>query len=342
MSILGFLRNSEWDKMDAVQYYRTYLPLREINTHNPSSDIKCIGSDAISGMTDDQLGGRDIYTMCRMYVAEKCQEFVDEIHNRGGLMVLDTDDDLTETYRLVSGRGEEFKEVLSIIDYLTVSTQPLATLLSQYTCRPPVVLKNHVDTAWMQKVAEKSRRIVDDGLTIGFSGSPTHWGDWYIPSVPFARIGRDYPDVTLMLHGETPRYLMHSGTDTIVKLGGVPFSIYPILLRQFDILLCAVDNQDRFNDGKSGVKALECMALGAVPICSNFRPYLELAAAGAPVVIINDDSRDGWYEAMRKVITDDDFRNDLSSRGPEWVKTNRDMCNTGYLQWEEFYQSILE
>ena len=343
MNVLGFLRNSAWDKLDAVQYYRTYLPLRELSDHCLDDDIKCVGNDVVATMDDDALGGRDIYTMCRMYKYDQCQEFVDEIHRRGGVLVLDTDDDLTEKYRLVSGRGNDFLRVLGIVDHVSVSTPPLAKLLGPYCQRDPTVLLNCIDSDWMQTVAAKSRRIVEDHLTIGFSGSPTHWRDWQLPSVPLARITRDFPDVDVVLHGEVPRYLNHlSKGATVVRLGQVPFSIYPVLLRQFDILLCAVDSGDRFNDSKSCLKALECMALGVVPICSQFAPYVGLKEAGAPVVVIEEESRHGWYEAMRDMIQDEAKRKNLAARGPAWVLEHRDMCNTGYKQWETFYREIAD
>jgi len=342
MKVLGFLKDSAWDKLDAVQFYRTFLPLRELSRHCPDGDIKCVGDEVVGTMSDDDLGGRDIYTMSRMYNLDMCQEFVDEVHRRGGLIVLDTDDDLTEKYRLVSGRGDEFLEVLGMMDYVSVSTPPLVTLLGPYCKREPVVLRNCVDSSWMQNVAAKSRRIVEDSSTsIGLSGSPTHWRDWQLPSVPLARIGKEYPDVSVLLHGDVPRYLQHiSKNSTVLNLGPVPFSIYPVLLRQFDILLCAVDSDDRFNDGKSGLKALECMALGVVPICSQFGPYLDLAAAGAPIVIIKEESRDGWYEAMRNLLEHDDRRRHLSALGPAWVLKHRDMVNGGYKQWLDFYREI--
>jgi len=323
--------------MDGPQYYRAYLPLREVNRRADDIETKVINMDEIKGLTDDELGGRDIYTMARMY-GPGHEEFLTEIHDRGGVLVLDSDDDLTETYKLVSGRGDEFKVVLADVDYVTVSTQPLADIFGQYTKRPPVVLKNHVDVTWMQKVASKSKRLVE-GLTIGFSGSPTHWGDWYIPAVPFSRILRDY-DVTGLLHGEVPRYLTYAG-DNLMRMGGVPFSIYPVLLKQFDIILCAVDSGDDFNQSKSAVKALEAMAIGVVPICSRFDPYMELEAAGAPIVIISEDSRDGWYEAMEKTVRYTDRRQWLSDAGPDWVRENRDMCESGYESWANFFRRII-
>lgn len=338
--VLGFLRDSAFDKLDAVQYYRTYLPLREVGRRACGIKTETVGKDSIGGLTDSQLGGRDIYTMCRMYHAD-CEGFIDEIHRRGGLLTLDSDDDLSEDYKLVSGRGKEFKRVLGMVDFVTVSTQPLADHFAQYTQKPPTVLRNHVDSEWMCTVADRGKRLIE-GLTIGFSGSPTHWGDWYLPAVPFARIGRDFPEVTLITHGVMPRYLQFAAEQTsMMRLGQVPFVVYPVLLSQFDIVLCAVNAKDPFNAGKSAIKALECMSIGVVPICSRFGPYLDLEAAGAPVVVVEEDSRDGWYEAMLRIIRYEDRRKWLKGRGPVWVREHRDMA-IGYRQWADFYHAIVD
>lgn len=345
MNVLGYIRDSDPSKIDAVHYYRIIAPLRAVHRHD-NGITTVVGSFAdFMEATEEEIGHQDVYTLCRSMGfadASDVAEYVDEIHRRGGLVVLDSDDDLTETYKMVSGRGDAFKEALGLVDYATVATPPLAELLGQYTKAPPVVLRNCVDAEWMQKVAGDGRRLVE-GLTLGFSGSPTHWGDWYLPAVPFARIGKDYPDVTLVLHGQCPRYLGFADQQaTLLKLGGVPFSMYPILLSQFDIVLCAVDSRDEFNDGKSAIKAIECMALGIVPICSRFKPYMELEEAGAPVVIVPEDTRDAWYETMRVLVQPDGYREALSAAGPEWVAENRDMVNSGYKQWESFFRSVVE
>lgn len=336
MNVLGIAREADPTALDGPAYYRSYLPLREVNRQAEGIEARMVAASVLEDCTDDMLSGVDIITMARMY-HEDCEEFIAEVHRRGGVLVLDSDDDLTETYKLVSGRGEEFKQVLGMVDHVTTSTQPLADLFSQYTQRGPVVLQNHVDSAWMRAVANPARRLTDE-LTIGFTGSPTHWGDWRLPAVPFAAVLRDY-SVRGILHGEVPRYLTFTAQD-LIRIDGVPYVIYPIVLSQFDIVLCAVDIHDEFNVGKSAIKALECMALGIVPICSQFGPYLELAKAGAPVVVVAEESQDGWFEAMRDVVRESEWREWLAAQGPAWVAEHRDMVNGGWEQWAEFYRSI--
>lgn len=339
IDVLGFVRETDGDKIDGPTYYRSYLPLREVN-RSEHITARLIDGKSLEGSADADLPPFDIVTMARMYLGD-CEAFIGEIHRRGGVLVLDSDDDLTETHKLVSGRGQEFCEVLGMVDYVTASTQPLVDLFAQHTKRPPVLLQNYVDSEWMQTVAVTANRLdaLEGKLTIGFTGSPTHWGDWRMPAVPFARILREH-DVRGILHGEVPRYLGFAA-DNLVKIAGVPMVIYPIVLSQFDIVLCAVDSQDPFNVGKSAVKALECMALGIVPICSQFEPYMDLKEAGAPIVVIPDESPDGWYRAMSGLINEPDWRMELSEAGPGWIRENRDMVKTGWQHWASFYEGVV-
>lgn len=335
MRVVGYIKDTAQDKMLAVWYYRCLLPLREVDHHADDIEAQVLDAARVQGMSG-AWPDFDVYHWPRMSHGD-CEAFVEEVHRRGGMFVVDSDDDLTEDYKLVHGRGEEFKKVIGLADYVTVTTPALADHLGQYTQKPPVVLRNCVDIDWMAEIAGKARRVVP-GLTIGFSGSPTHWGDWYLPAVPLARIARDY-DVTPMLHGEVPRYLKYVSGDAVL-LGGVAYSMYPVLLSQFDVVLCAVDVDDPFNSGKSAIKALEAMAVGAVPICSRFGPYIELHEAGAPVVLVAENTRDGWYAAMADLLDDEVRYLVTKAAGPLWVKVHRDMCQTGYRQWADFYRSI--
>ena len=327
--VLGFVRSLARNELGAVAYYRTYLPLREVNRRAEDISALVVDSAGVMGRGDDELGGFDVYTMSRLY-HENCDGFINEVHRRGGVVVLDADDDLTETYRWVSGRGPQFLYAVSKVDYVTVSVPGLATLLAQHTKHEPVVLRNHVDSEWLSRAPSSTRRLFDS-VTVGFTGSNTHWGDWCLAAQALARISSSH-DIVPLCHGYRPPYL-----PPCAYIEHTPFQLYPLALAQFDIVLCAVDIDDRYNDGKSAVKALECLALGITPICSRFGPYIELAEAGAPVVIVPEESADGWYEAIADVL---DHGSSAAELGPEWVMAHRDI-STGWSQWADFYRSIV-
>jgi len=347
MNILGLMK--DMTNIGAVDHYRLHSPLEEVNRQD--NGIVCHYEDKATVVrmgvkADDLLDDHDVLFLARSWYgpAGLGAPFIEMVHSRNCLVVIDSDDDLTETYKLTSGRGDDFKAVLGMVDYVTCSTPPLAELFAQWSQKPPTVLRNCVEGDWMRKAGRNGKPPHLQGrLTIGFSGSPTHWGDWYLPAVPFARIGKDFPEVLLTLHGNTPSYLKYAGEQAdLLLVPKCPLSMYPSALRHFDIVLCAVDSRDEFNAGKSAVKALECMALGVVPICSRFEPYMDLEKAGAPLVVVPEDSRDAWYEAMRAMVQPGGYREALSAAGPQWVRENRDMTISGYKQWESFFRGIID
>lgn len=339
MRILSYLKVGHKREVDGTQFYRQVNPLRALSKL-PDFDVMCITQADINDIlydgspadVDDVLRGYDIYAYPRM-VHNECEVFLDAIHANGGQLVIDADDDLTEDYKLVSGRGELYKETLGLVDYVTCSTQALADRLAQYTTFPPYVCENYVDVDWMQSVI--GERMIE-GVTMGFSGSPTHWGDWYIAAVPFSKVCAAHPEVTPVLHGQAPAYLRFA-SGSIVNVEGTPYITYPAALAQFDVLLCAVDASDPFNAGKSGVKALEAMAVGAVAVCSNFDAYAKLADQGAPIVIVEEPTRECWQDTLENVLSSDIAA--TQEDGRRWVREHRDI-STGVTQWAGVYDAI--
>lgn len=337
MRTFGILRSLR--DIEPINYYRTFAPLRALSQNGVDVVFidKFMAAQNLSGIpAGPDTTGYDIYTTCRLY-SESNADFLQLIHDEGGIFVFDSDDDLTETYRLVSGRGEQFKRILSEADYVTTSTPELAEHFSEWSQRPPVVLPNHLDVESFGVCADKARRAYK-ALTIGFSGTKTHWRDWYIASVAWSRIAEDYRDETVPLtHGSPPDYLRFIEP---IHLSTVPYEKYPEALRQFDILLCAVDLNDEFNTGKSGVKALEAMVAGAVPVCSRLSAYQRLYKQGAPIVLVEEETRDCWYETIRALVVDKERLLSLRRQGRQWVRDNRDIAH-GYELWLSAYEIMI-
>jgi len=339
MNILGLLRSSGLYDLDACQYYRAFLPLNKID-HSEAARAKCITTPDTVAATDADLKGRDLYVISRMYgPTDKLIAFVEWIHDNGGRLVFDADDDLTERYRLVSGRGDKFIEALGMVDYVTTTTPYLADYFSQWTQNEPVVLPNHLDCEWFVRAISTAKRAFP-GYAIGFSGSPTHWGDWYTAAPAFSRIAEEYSHIVQPLaQGDPPSYL--NFVDRLIKLPAAPYCGYPLALAQFDVVLCAVDGRDPFNLGKSNVKPLEVMMAGALPICSRFVPYVDLYERGAPIKLVEEDSVDGWYEAMQWAVDNREEVDYMSGSGASWVAEHYDMAS-GYKLWLKAYEGFVD
>lgn len=299
-----------------------------------------LGNEAAENM----FLGHDIYHISRLYRRKGLQEFVDAIHDSGGLCVFDTDDDLTEEFRELDGKGDEFLETCKAFDLVTVSTPFLADRIERHLGYRPIVLPNQIDVDWFRETSAEGKRMVD-GLTVGFIGTSSHEDDWIYPVEALKRIGEEYPEITVIAAGYTPKYLYD--LPNLRSLGGVPYYGYPALIRQLDIVCCSLDDEDVFNLSKSGIKALEAMAServlpngrkgGAVPICTDMTLYRRVVNHGHNGYLTSNDR---WYEALKHVIENEQERLAVAQRGYKWVKKNRDIRDN-YVLWMRTYKNLL-
>jgi glycosyltransferase involved in cell wall biosynthesis len=318
--------------LSPISYYRVSLPLtalaevsdfeaRTINQRELLAGLMYAAN--ASGCADDFLAGYDAYVISRFY-KDKASEVVDAMHNLGGYAVFDTDDDLTEEHREFYGRGDHFIETVRAMDLVTVSTPYLKERLEGYNDSVHV-LPNHIDTEWFGHVSMSHERMTE-GLTVGVVGTKTHYDDWRCVCDPLKRLAEEH-DITVLAAGFQPDYL-----EWTQKVTGVPYRAYPALMREFDIVCCALDADDRFNWSKSAIKALEAMAAarelssgrigGAVPVCTDMHVYNRVVKDGVNGVLVDND---GWYSALCELINDQQKREALAARGHRWVRRHRDI-----------------
>jgi len=347
---LGFIRYLGEFGVSPVSYYRVGLPLRALDefTKHEAVTYDQIGlynmfSMALQEGIDpgETITGYDIYVISRLYRDDGADEYVEDVHSRGGLVVFDTDDDLTEEHRHLDGKGEEFSNMVGRADLVTVSTPYLRDRMGKYTDRRPIVLPNHVDFGWFAR-SSLLREKQHPGLNIGVIGTKTHYNDWLFLEEPFARIAEEY-DVNILTAGFEPDYLAE-----YTHIEGVPYKAYPQLMREFDVVCCALDPEDEFNKSKSSIKALESMSAarrlsngkvgGAVPVCTDMTLYRRTVNDGHNGLLVDNDD---WYEALKMLVEDERTRNRIAYRGHRWVRDNRDI-RKGYRLWKRAYLDLLE
>jgi glycosyltransferase involved in cell wall biosynthesis len=118
------------------------------------------------------------------------------------------------------------------------------------------------------------------------------------------------------------------------------------VIRQFDVVCCALDPNDIFNKSKSAIKALEAMAAkrrlpcgkfgGAVPVCTDMSVYRRAVNHGHNGLLVDNDQ---WYAALKKLVTDRSYTTRLSVQGHNWVRRNRDIAQ-GWKLWESTYRRM--
>jgi glycosyltransferase involved in cell wall biosynthesis len=94
-----------------------------------------------------------------------------------------------------------------------------------------------------------------------------------------------------------------------------------------------------FNEVKSELKIIEAGMKKKALIAQNFGAYKSLIENGKTGILV-DDNKDGWYKAMKKVIQDPDYRNELANNLHEFVKDRYELKNVTANR-AEFYKNVL-
>jgi glycosyltransferase involved in cell wall biosynthesis len=347
ISVLTVVRELPDLGLSPVCYYRAHLPVKTL-------DAKCPDIDGVSVTTEDfrrtlafgivdTMKGKDIYVLPRLHHAEGFIPFVEYVHEWGGKVIFDTDDDLTDDHRRL-GSGDHFKFTAAHSDHVTVSTAHLAKRMEQIIGYKPSVLPNQIYVPWFRQVSLKTERI-NPAFTVGFVGTSTHYGDWKFPVDALLKLAKKYPEIVIGVAGYFPDYLKNLPNSAAFK--PVPYINYPGLMRQFDVVCCSLDPDDEFNKCKSAVKALESMASartlssgrigGAVPVCTNMPVYRRVVQNRNNGLLVDNDD---WYDALERLVRDRREYNRLSMRGHKWVTTNRNMDTTGWKWWASVYRKV--
>jgi len=347
MRVLAF---SKWTKGNAaLAAYRVVWPFGELNKRRDFDNCTVVGEQDVQRLiAQGQLQrvlGYDLYVLQRLLIpSEGASGFIGTLRDTGAKVVFETDDDISDDAREL-GYKPWVEATIAQCDAITVTTKHLAEVMARYE-KPTYVLPNYLDTEWFERVSLAADRLFD-GLVIGLVGTRSHGGDYALVLDALRQVRKEYPEVTIAVGGYRPPYL-EDGIEGLKFFAPVPFEAYPALLRQFDILLCPLEADDKFNWSKSGIGALESMAAarpisgkmgGAVPICSGDLPvYRRVVNNRHNGLLVKDGD---WYKAIAQLIEDRPMRERLAANGLRWVKKYRDTKLAGP-KWGAAYNKILE
>jgi len=348
LSMLSVSRVNGKLGISPVCYYRAHLLVKTIGKRCKDIETSAISSDdmalAITTGVVDMFRGMDMYVLPRLHETNGFIGFRDYVHSWGGKIVYDTDDDLTDDYRRI-GDGERVRHTAKHSDHVTVSTPYLAARMQPIIGYTPSVLPNHIDFPWFRDTSMKAERNKPN-FTVGFVGTSTHYNDWKYPVDALVKLAEKHPNIIIGVAGYVPDYLQ--GIRNGMAIEPVPYSTYPCVIRQFDVVCCSLDPYDEFNKCKSAIKAIESMAAGrklnngrvggAVPVCTDMPVYRRVVNNRNNGILVDNDE---WFAALDRLVTDRAFYNKLSERGHKWVAKNRDMNLTGWRKWAAVYRRVI-
>jgi glycosyltransferase involved in cell wall biosynthesis len=337
------------DYIGAVNIYRITLPLtylnQETNIRAGWTTVDIVSTELREGLPD-RLFNNDIIILHRLLtdMPKQAAGLCKALRMKGARLVYEADDDYSGRYRPADEiPGLTWKPYITEVDAVTVSTKPLAELAKEESGGKPVyVVPNSIEYDFFTRASLSAEREFDE-LTIGVAGTRTHYDDWKVIAEVIPKILEKHPNVRFLVGGHAPDYLEDMGT----LLPPVLYPDYPAMLRQIDILCCAVDPCDKFNDSKSAIKAIEGWSAsrqvgktrygGCAIIASKAKPYIGTVNNRNNGLLV-EHTAGAWTRAIEKLIQDRVLRQKLQVRGLKSAKTHS--IAGRWKAWADAYREI--
>ena len=229
------------------------------------------------------------------------------------------------------------RNMVAAVDAVTVSTEPLATVVRAYTAATVYTVPNAIDVPWF------TERLVtrvpwSDHLTIGWAGYRRPEADLEPMAVAWGRIARRYPDVHFVVAGYQADCIYREIED-ISRVHHVPWTPnldeYPAMM-QVDIGCCPLAD-NAFNRCKSPIKAWEYALAGACVVVSPAGPYqTEIFGALACPFATTDDN----WESMLVALIDDEWTRALNGNLYRRHVLTEHRLTANLHRWTDTYSEI--
>ncbi len=213
-------------------------------------------------------------------------------------------------------------------DLVTVSTEPLAEIVRAHNPNV-VVLPNHIDGRMLDLV--RPRR--EGKIVVGWAGGDSHVRDLALVIPTLRRLLNQNPEVEL-----------HTIGADFLSLFKIPgrhtpwqenlFDLYRAM--DFDIAIAPLTNTT-FNVSKSGIKALEAMALSVPVVASDLEPYRGIVEDGVTGFLVRE--RHKWIGRLRDLVNDKALREAMGRAGK--LAASEMTIQRGWKLWEGAYASLL-
>lgn len=277
----------------------------------------------------------------------------DILHRDGKAIVYELDDDILSPSIIdrVKRTNMWFKEdekvdqerrahifSVQICDAIICSTEALAKICRGYTNKPVYVVPNAIDVERFRRVmAQEPPRPQDSPPTIGWVGGNRPNSDAINLAAAWARIARNYPEVQFVIGGYP--YPILAGAVPPERLTLVPWrqiDAYPKAFANLDIG-CATLVQEKFNESKSTIKAMEYAIAGAAVAASPL-VYGELIQHGKNGMLC--ETANEWYHALSVLLDYPEQRRTMAAT-LAWEVEREHSLAANIHRWPEAWTSAL-
>lgn len=338
MRVFGWLCDRQ-----GVGYYRLGLPATQLANHGHHIAVDSdIPPWAVDGDVDVIVGQRVALPgpsrlwqqMAQDRRAKLVYELDDDLwniepDNRQAYRVFNADHVRRSSAFLDDGMTRRMSENIRVADVVTVSTEPLAELVSQWN--PNVVVLPNMIPSWL--LDQPMPNQLTERVTIGWGGSPTHARDFGEAAKPLKRvlqrfgdglefhcIGTDYTARVASRRTRTRHTLWFPSVDDSIRAIDYQIGIAPL-------------RPSLFNSSKSDLKLLEYSALGIPSVVSYTGPYARAIDAGAPARFA--ESHKDWERELVALVQSPMDREQLGKEAREWASHRT--IEEHWTMWEAAY-----
>jgi len=348
---------------DGCGYYRVQLPARFLNK------VKDIHVKVATQYSNKDIDWADLLVLQKQ-TNQKALPFIQYAKQKGKKIVTEVDDDYfhipvwNPAYKHYHDKGQDLINFYRMSDAIVVTTPHLAKELSKYNPRTYALpnsldmkmigrLHSMEDEALMKhtqylsvdqkKVSlEEARDKMKGKTVIGWGGSPTHLRDLQQATDALLKLAKENKDVLIVMMACCTDTLMQKlNPEQLLLVKPVPIFMYPQVLAsmEWDIGICPIED-NRFNRSKSNLKYLEFAINEFACVCSNVENYAKTITHGEDGLLAENNT-ESWYENLKKLVDDVEFRNTIAKNGSELVREKYSISEN-YKLWEKVYKEILE
>ncbi len=196
------------------------------------------------------------------------------------------------------------QKVLSYLDTLTVSTQPLADHLAKLIPQTPVVvLPNAVPNQWLKQsnTLTPAKTKLAQPIISYLPGTRSHDRDFQVFQPAIERFLQDYPQVRLRVTGPL-NFALNVQENQIIRQEKVPFADYYQQFQDIWVNLAPLEDTP-FTRCKSALKVIEAAYWGIPTLCTPIADTARFADTGG--IAVTTDSE--VYAALQQLLQLDTY-----------------------------------
>lgn len=337
-------------------FIRERIPGNELEKRGHKIKRLVLGWDTDNSILD----WPDVVFFSRFY-KQNPRRLVEVLKKKNKGIVYDIDDDLwsipkANPVKMISDAMIDSVDTMAEMSDVITTTTYMDKTLKSHGIEQSFVCPNALNFDRYYPSEKKNRK-----LRVGWQGGATHWRDLRIALDPIAKLQKEY-DFEFFVQGIAPKplavenyhYRKHKelgyvyekggviaeGLKTMEKLAEIDFTHLPFyppelhadLLRQMnlDIAIAPLEN-NKFNKSKSCIKFYEGVATGSAFLASDVKPYNE------EMEYVAKNNFWDWKEKLEKLLSDDDFRQELWEKQWKYVQERADISRVGD-RWEEAFK----